>query len=189
MKTPLMNPPRPAAVRRRRRAFGPAFSLGLLLAFGAGITGCTPSVAVRVDSDVPEPLIEKYPVTVGVRYSDELADHTFIEASEERPDWTIATGASQTAMFDQLSKAMFERVARLDSDPTAVVDAVLEPVISDIQFATPGETRLEFFEAWIKYDIRLTEPSGELIGDWVITAYGRAPQALFKGKESGLTQA
>ena len=89
------------------------------LALGLAVSACTPTVAVRVDSDVPEPLIERYPVSVGVRYSPDLVDHTFVEASPERPDWTIATGPSQTAMFDQLSSAMFEQVTRLDADPGA----------------------------------------------------------------------
>lgn len=161
----------------------------------AALAGCTQSVALRVASEVPAALVMKLPVAVGVHYPPQLAGHVYREESEDRPGWTIETGPSQVALFDRVLGSMFERVVPLaqrpvPGAPASGVDGVLVPRIEEVQFATPQETRLEFYEAWIRYGMELLAPDGTTLADWTFAAYGKAPPSSFmSGAEQGLNQA
>lgn len=161
----------------------------------AVLTGCTQSVALRVESEVPEALVTKLPVTVGVYYSPQLSGHVYREDSEDRPSWTIETGPSQVALFERVLGSMFEHVVPLAQRPApgvpaSGVDGVLVPRIEEVQFATPQETRLEFYEAWIRYGMELLAPDGTTLADWTFAAYGKAPPSSFmSGAEEGLNEA
>ncbi len=64
--------------------------------------------------------------------------------------------------------------------PTDVaVDAVLAPSIADFQIAIPSQTRSDFYEVWIKYQMRLYDSHGTLIAEWPLTAYGKANKGDF----------
>jgi hypothetical protein len=160
------------------------------LALGMLLTGCVGStVAVKIDSAVPQALVSRLPVAIGVYYDNAFSQHVYREASEDRENWTIDTGASQVKTFNTVLESMFTRVQPVGQAPAAGVDAVLVPAIEDIQFATPGETRLEFFEAWIKYRVKLIGSDGGVIADWVFSAYGKSPKELFTRAGEGLQNA
>ncbi len=156
--------------------------------------GCTQTVAVRVDSAVPEALVARLPVTVGVYYDPAFSGHVYRESSEDRPDWTIETGPSQQALFDRVLGAMFEQVVPIErrpgpQAPARGVAAVIVPAIEEVQFATPAETRLDFYEAWIKYRVELVAPDGTPLGDWEFASYGKTEKAFMTGMDQGLNDA
>ena len=163
---------------------------GLLLTF---ICGCSQSLALKVESEVPMPLISKIPINMGVYYDENFRNYTYRENTPDRENWSIESGSSQIALFNQILPSMFREVIEIDSMPAAGtvtgVKAVLVPSIEEMQFSLPQETRLDMYEAWIKYKIRLLDTNGNLISEWPLTAYGKTETAFMKNREQGLNGA
>lgn len=164
----------------------------LVPALGAiALAGCTKSVSLKVDAEVPVPVVAKLPVDMGVLYEAQLRDHVYTENTDDRPDWKIESGSSQVALFNQLLPPMFRSVKEVSGIPAsgAGVQAVLSPQIEDIQFALPYETKSDLYEVWIKYNIRLYDPDGKLIASWPVSGYGKSSEELLKSKDEGLNAA
>jgi hypothetical protein len=158
------------------------------------ITGCNRSLALKVESDVPMPLVSKIPITMGVYYDDAFRNYTYREDTPDRKNWVIESGASQVALFNQVLPSMFREVRQLETPPAAGssangAKAVLAPVIEEMQFSLPQETRLDMYEVWIKYRIRLLEADGDVITEWPLTAYGKTETEFMKNREQGLNGA
>ena len=127
---------------------------------------------------------------MGVLYRDELRNHVYEENSDERPNWKIESGSSHVALFEQILGSMFEQtkeVAGTESD--AAVDAVLAPGVAEMQFALPAETKSDFYEAWIKYDMELYDRDGSPIANWSVTGYGKSSTEFMKSRDKGLNAA
>jgi hypothetical protein len=168
----------------------------LVVPLAVASAACTPTVSLTVDSDVPEALVDRYPINVGVYYDESFENYVYKESSEDRGNWSIDSGAEQVELFDQMLESMFLSVRRVDGPPGPGqgIDAVVSPKIEDMQFAMPKETGFEFYEAWIKYRINLYEPDGKPIADWVVTAYGKAaPEKsqliIFENQDASLNEA
>ena len=164
----------------------PIYTAGLLLTLSA----CEQSMSLRVDSEIPTPVIARMPVTMGVLYRDELRNYVYEENSDERPNWKIESGSSHVALFEQILGSMFEQtkeVAATDSDAT--VDAVLAPSVAEMQFALPAETKSDFYEAWIKYDMELYNRDGSPVANWSVTGYGKSSTEFMKSRDKGLNAA
>ena len=154
------------------------------------LAACEQSMSLRVDSEIPTPVIARMPVTMGVLYQDELRNYVYEENSDERPNWKIDSGSSHIALFEQILGSMFEQtkeVAGTDSDAT--VDAVLVPGVAEMQFALPAETKSDFYEAWIKYDVELYNRDGSPIANWSVTGYGKSSTEFMKSRDKGLNAA
>lgn len=169
------------AVRR-----GPGAALLLALA------GCGTSDVV-IEGSFPTPNIGRLPVSVAVHYDDALKDFSYIEYSETgREEFTVASGRSHVELFDTLLPAMFEEVVEVDAVADArglEVDAVFAPRIEEFQLALPAKTRLDVYEVWIKYNMRLLTAEGEYIADWVVTSYGKTPREAFRSDEASINTA
>jgi hypothetical protein len=162
----------------------------LLLACTALAAACTQSVSIRVDSDVPVPTVARIPLDMGVYYDAALRDYAYTEDTEDRPDWRIESGASQVALFDRILPSMFQSVATAQSTAgVAGVAGVVAPRVAEMQFALPTETKTDFYEAWIKYQLQLYDADGQLVAEWPVTGYGKAETKLLKGKDEGLAAA
>lgn len=154
------------------------------------LAACERSMSLKVDSAIPVPLVARLPLSLGVVYDDGLRNYAYEEDSEERPNWKIDSGASHAAMFEQVLPAMFQEVTEVAAVPAAVpVDAVLTPGVAEMQFALPAETGLEFYEAWIKYELALHDRDGLPIAHWTVTGYGKSPPGLLKSRAQGLNAA
>ena len=162
------------------------FPIGLALILAA----CEQSMLLRVDSEIPSPVVARLPVKMGVVYSDELRNYVYEEDSDERPDWKIDSGASHLALFQQILASMFEQVTEVPTtDTVASVHAVLLPSVAEMQFALPLETKTDFYEAWIKYDVELYNRDGSPIANWSVTGYGKSSTEFMKGRDKGLNAA
>ena len=53
----------------------------------------------------------------------------------------------------------------------------------------PAKTKLDVFEVWIKYNMRLLSAEGDYIADWVVTSYGKTPQETFRSVEASINEA
>ena len=87
---------------------------------------------------------------------------------------------------------MFDRVVNINSLEDALsqnVDAVFAPAIEEFQLALPAKTKLELYDVWIKYNMRLLNSEGDYIADWVLTSYGKTPTETFRSVENGINEA
>ena len=163
--------------------------VGLLVVVITTVAACSSSLAMKVESDVPTPLVDQQPLVVGVYYDDAFRNHVYSENTEDRPNWSIQTGASQVAMFDRILPAVFRETREVSGTSANGVDAILAPELAEMQFSLPRETRLEVYEAWVKYNIRLHDPSGASIAEWVITGYGKSPSEFMTNTEKAVNAA
>jgi len=165
---------------------------GLLLAIVVMLIGCGAS-NVTIEGSYPTPAITKLPLKVAVYYDPALRDFTYTEYSETgKEEYNIQSGQSHIDLFNAILPGMFDEVVQIDSLDDAQglgVDAVFEPLIEEFQLALPQKTRLDVYEVWIKYNLRLTAPDGEYIADWVETSYGKTTQESFRSNEASINAA
>ena len=154
------------------------------------LTACEQSMTLRVESEIPTPVIERMPVKIGVFYQDELRNYVSEENSDERPKWKIDSGSSHVYLFEQILSSMFQEVTEVaDTTAVATVDAVLAPRVAEMQFALPAETKTDFYEAWVKYDMELYNQDGSRIANWSVTGYGKSSTEFMKSRDKGLNAA
>lgn len=154
------------------------------------LSACNQSLTMETKTDVPTPLMTQLPVTMGVYYADEFRNYVYTEDSEDRPQWSIKSGASLVELFDSVLPSMFENVSTVsDINSAENVDAVLAPEVEEMQFALPNETRSDLYEVWIKYNVRLHKPNGDLLADWPVTGYGKTSTEFMKSRDKALQSA
>ncbi|MDH3281757.1 MAG: hypothetical protein OEQ18_11610 [Gammaproteobacteria bacterium] len=166
----------------------PLLWLAGILIFAAG--GCGKSVQVR--GEFPTPLVEPFPLSVGLYYEEAFRAHRHQEASEDRDAWVIATGSSQMALFGSLARGLFRNTETVDSASGSAdgrFDLILAPAIEMFQFSMPRETKVNVFEVWIKYKVRVYAGDGALLVDWPLAAYGKTPTAFLRSKSEALNLA
>jgi len=166
---------------------------GIALAFVAlALAGCT-TKEVTVQGNFPAPLIEPLPITVGVWYEPEFAQHEFFDEAKGRSesDWIVKTGEAQVQMWSQLFDRMFTEVRPLEARPSPgqmnpAVDAVLIPRVDELQYAIPAHTNIKVYEIWMRYAFELVSTSGDPIAEWTMTAYGKTPTAFLQSDEEAV---
>ena len=146
-----------------------------------------------IQGNFPTPNINKIPLSVAVYYDDALRAFSYMEYSETgREEINIESGESHIRLFNAVLPAMFEEVIEVEGfdDPNVQgVDAVFAPVIEEFQLALPEKTKLEVYEVWIKYNMRILNSSGVSLADWVVTSYGKTPTETFLSVEDGINDA
>ena len=138
------------------------------------LAGCV-GASVAVPTNFPEPLLNKVPHTMGLVLSDELMSYVHEETIPEFGDWRIDIGPAQEPMFTRLLTGMFQAHARVSSTDAQepAQKGVIAPVIKEVQFSIPNQTRSDYFEVWIRYEIGVYD-QGTLIRTLPIAAYGKA---------------
>ena len=167
--------------------FGMAVLLVALALSGCGVSN------VVIEGSFPTPNINKIPVTVAVYYDDAIRGFSYLEYSETgQEEFNIESGQSHIELFNAVLPAMFDRVIVVDNleDARAEgVDAVFAPVIEEFQLALPAKTKLDVYEVWIKYNMRLLTAEGDYIADWILTSYGKTPTETFRSAADGINEA
>jgi len=161
---------------------------GLLLVLGAcGVN------SLVVEGSYPTPTVRKIPLNLGLYFDENLRNFLYIEYSETgQEEYRVSSGQTHVQLFSALLPAMFDRVVVLDSMDQASgagVDAVFAPSIEEFQLALPQKTRLDAYEVWVKYNMRLLGPDGAYIADWVLTSYGKTPTENLMSTEGGINDA
>lgn len=178
---------RPAAVPSRTWRY-PALAV-----LAALVAACAPT-RFEVASDVPQPLIEKIPVVVGVHLPLEFREKVYEEKREGGAEYSISLGKAQSAGIMRIFEALFLRVVPVPSPADAArvdpeIRGVLEPVLEDYAFVTPLDSGTQSYAASLRYTIRLYAPGGELVDSWTFTGYGSQPGSSFPGKGDAALQA
>jgi hypothetical protein len=156
------------------------------------ISGCAKSVEVA--TEFPTPLVDAYPFTVGIRYPAELTDFVYTEDPELEPEWQIRLGQANVKMFNKLFGAMFAETVELDTDPQVPVpgnvDFVIEPKLEELDFSVPRQSSTDQYVVWLRYNLALLKPDGQLISNWRVTAYGQEDEGNFgMGSETAMQDA
>jgi len=164
-----------------------------MLLFGLfGLSSCGVSNVV-IDGRFPTPNIDKMPIAIAVYYDDALKDFSYLEYSETGlEEFNIESGKSHVQLFNAVLPAMFSRVVFVESMeevPALGVDAIFAPSIEEFQLALPSKTKLDVFEVWIKYNMRLLTSEGDYIADWVLTSYGKTQTETFRSVEAAINDA
>lgn len=154
--------------------------------------GCADSIRLKVETEVPEALVQQIPLSVGVYYPPAFGEYHYTEDSNERRQWDIAIGEAQVAMFARVLDSTFMEVSQLGAEPQPGAtggDLAVVPSIVDMQFAMPAETGFEFYEAWFRYRIAFFDREGVPQESWELTAYGKAQDARFTMRTDELNEA
>tara|TARA_B100000945_G_scaffold109297_1_gene86625 strand:- start:131 stop:757 length:627 start_codon:yes stop_codon:yes gene_type:complete len=163
------------------------FLIMISLMFSCGVSNLV------VEGSFPTPNINKIPLTMAVYYDEALKEFSYMEYSETgREEINVESGQSHINLFNAVLPAMFDEVIEIEGfdDPKALeVDAVFAPVIEEFQLALPEKTKLEVYEVWIKYNMRIVDSSGDSLADWVVTSYGKTPTETFRSVEDGINEA
>ena len=163
------------------------FLIIISLMFSCGVSNLV------VEGSFPTPNINKIPLTMAVYYDEALKEFSYMEYSETgREEINVESGQSHINLFNAVLPAMFDEVIEIEGfdDPKALeVDAVFAPVIEEFQLALPDKTKLEVYEVWIKYNMRIVDSTGDSLADWVVTSYGKTPTETFRSVEDGINEA
>lgn len=173
-------------------AISNSYIKAVVLFTGLALSACGVSNVV-IEGSFPRPNITKLPISVAVYYDAALRDFAYLEYSETgQEEFNIESGRSHIDLFNAIIPAMFDRVVFIDSMEQASamnVDAVFAPAIEEFQLALPAKTKLDVYEVWIKYNMRLLTAEGDYIADWVLTSYGKTPTATFRSVETAINEA
>lgn len=158
----------------------------------AALAGCAKSV--EVTTDFPAPLVEPYSLVAGVRYPADLTDFTHVEDPELQAEWTIKLGAANLEMFRTLFNGMFIKTIELDPISKEVfnpeIDFIVEPKLEEVEFSVPQQSGTDQFVVWLRYNLKLLQPDGQLIGEWRITGYGQQDKGdMGMGSENAMKEA
>ena len=153
--------------------------------------GCSSSLSLRTETELPTPVVSRIPLNLGIYYDDNFRNYIYEENTEDRPNWSIDNRPSRLELFNQILPSLFGKTTPVSGTEAngAPVDAIIAPQVDEMQLALPAETRSGFYEAWVKYDIRLYQPDGTLIAQWPVTGYGKTEEAFFKSRNKGLNDA
>ena len=151
-----------------------------------GVTGCG-NVLVQPQAELPPPLIDSLPVTIGVHYPEEFRSYAHKETRYQL-DYEIDLGPAHVIKLTRLLAAMFDKVIEVD-DPTRALEVdpdivfVLEPRFEDYAFLTPRDMVGESYTVTIRYRVDLYDPRGERVDAYVFTGFGRQKSGNFSGTE------
>ena len=146
----------------------------VIVLFAHGLAGCSGGASIEVEADFPIPLVDRLPVRMGLFLKPELLEYAHREKLDQQGEFVITVGSAQRLMFTNLFTGMFQAHEEVAESAVEGVDGVIVPSIEEMQFAMPSQTRSNFYEVWIRYQFQLFDKQGTLVGEWPLTAYGKA---------------
>lgn len=150
----------------------------------AALCACGGSQVKIADPTIPEPLIDRLPLSVVARYPENFEHFVHEERVIGKEKWTIDLGRSNNLLFTQLFGSMFTDYAVIDAntDPQDLgIDALIEPSIDAFEFSVPAQSQSEEFAVWIRYRIKIFDNKGNQVANWPISAYGKSQTTTFGG--------
>ena len=150
------------------------------------VAGCSQSMTV--ETGFPTPVLEPLPLVMGIRYPEELTGFVHQEAPPLESEWTIRLGPANELLFGKLFNAMFAETVMLDPEADVAahpeLDAVIEPTLEEFEFSLPRQSQTDQYAVWLRYNVRVYTPDGELISNWPVTAYGQVGAKMMAPEKS-----
>lgn len=150
-------------------------------------TGCSGSVVVG--QTFPAPLVEPLPLRVAIHYPPALADYVHREDPGADRDWTVQLGQANVHMFDSVFSAMFAESRQVSGITEAAAempghDAVIIPMVDAFEFSLPSQSGTDQYAVWIRYNVDVYGPDGQLVTRWPVAAYGQSGTSGLSDEES-----
>ena len=145
------------------------------------LSACSKSVVIM--TDFPEPIVSALPLGVGLHYGEALRDYSYSEDLPNDGTWSFSLGEANTRLFDGIFESLFEQTVHIDNTggPDAqrlALDAIIEPSIEALEFSLPKQSRSDQYAVWIRYNLDIYTPDGNLITRWTISAYGQSDSTM-----------
>jgi len=147
------------------------------------LTACSAKVSVK--ADIPQPLVNKLPLSGYLSYTEEFKNYQYKEDEKGRSISSLAFGPAQQEMFDRI----FTQLLTVSKTSDAGSDVIIEPEILDLQYTSPKETKLNLYEVWLRYRVKVTDAENKTLADWVVKGYGKTPTATLKTASSAFNAA
>ena len=86
---------------------------------------------------------------------------------------------------------MFNNVIELDAESQVEtypeIDFIIEPKLEEVEFSVPQQSGTDQYVVWLRYNLKMLQPDGQLLGNWRITGYGQQDQGdLGLGSENAM---
>ncbi len=140
------------------------------------LSGCGASAKFSVDFSIPKPIVSPLPISIATYYPPQIRDHIFEEKIEKIGDFRIDMTGAHEALFSTVFSALFENSAEVEDfkELPQGFHGVISPSVQEVQITLPSQTRSDYFEVWIRYQLQLWDHEGRLIHSWSLAAYGKA---------------
>lgn len=151
------------------------------------IAGCGGANVTLHNPTIPDPLIDKLPLTVAVKYPEVFDHFVHEEKVFGKEKWSIDLGRSNRILFTKLFSSMFTEFSVVSNEVDSRdldVDALIEPSIDVFEFSVPSQSQTNEFAVWIRYRIKIFDSEGVQIANWPIAAYGKSQSTTFGGDEA-----
>jgi len=156
----------------------------LLLIGIALLAGCSQSVVV--ETDFPQPMVPSLPLKIGLRYDDALLGYEYREKVPNDVEWSFKLGDANLDLFNTIFASLFAETIRIDDIESAAtqypqLDAIIAPQVEALEFSLPRQSQTDQYSVWIRYNINVYQPTGDLITTWPVSAYGQSDSRTFGG--------
>lgn len=140
------------------------------------LTGCGTSAKFRLDFSVPKPVISPLPLRIATYFPPQLRTHIYEEKIENHGDFRIDMTGAHEVLFSTVFDSLFEQYVEVENfdEVPAEMHGIISPSIQEVQITLPQQTRSDYYEVWIRYQLQLWDRSGQLIHSWPLAAYGKA---------------
>jgi hypothetical protein len=165
------------------RSLKSAIALAAVLA----VSGCGGANVKLHNPTIPEPLVDKLPLSVAARYPEAFDNFVHEEEVIGKESWSIDLGRANHMFFTRLFDSMFTEFTVIEdgmSPDDMQIDALIEPSIDAFEFSVPSQSQTEDFAVWIRYRIKIFDGEGNQIANWPIAAYGKSLATTFGGDEA-----
>jgi hypothetical protein len=154
----------------------------LLAAFTCLLLACSKSIVI--ETDFPEPLVPSLPLTVGLHYGDTITNYSYQEDLPYDEDWSFELHETNAKLFDKIFAALFDQTIHVEeiggnAAPYSELDAIIEPSVEAFEFSLPRQSQSDQYAVWIRYNLKIYTPDGNLITSWPISAYGQSDSRMF----------
>ena len=162
-------------------------NFSLVTVLTVALAACGGSKVTLHDPTVPEPLIDKLPISVAARYPEVFDNFVHEEQVIGKEKWIIDLGRANRLFFTHLFGSMFTDFSVLEPGADArdmPIDALIEPSIDAFEFSVPNQSQTDEFAVWIRYRIKIFDKDGVQIANWPIAAYGKSQTTTFGGDDA-----
>ena len=157
----------------RARPFALCAIIAVVIAL---VTGCGTSAKFRMDFSVPKPVIAPLPLRMATYYPPQIRTHIYEEKIENHGDFRIDMTGAHEVLFSTVFDSLFEGYVEVENfeEVPGDVHGIISPSVQEVQITLPQQTRSDYYEVWIQYQLQLWDSSGQLVHSWPLAAYGKA---------------
>lgn len=146
------------------------------------LVGCGASAKFRLSFDVPKPVITPLPLKMATYFPPQLQTYVYEEEIDNYGDFRIDMSDAHTTLFATVFDSLFNQYTEVKNFKDVPNDfhGIIAPAVEEVQITLPQQTRSDYYEVWIRYQLQLWDTSGRLIHTWSLPAYGKANKKNYR---------